>query len=585
MITSLIIILIVTFAALRKSFGIDFSGDDYLAWFDYFQALRKIDYSSWFSLNFFFSHYGFTDTIHGVMYKVFSENATPFYYLSFFARYLTAISIFGCVFIKTKSKIAAVAAGIFFGIGSAGLETTSWVFNISSYIAIAFLNLMLISCFKSRYFFVFVFLWLSIVSAPIRMTWLPLLLISLGFYKIISNFGVKSIKNLFFILFGCGIVFWSILAIGNSIYIGKNWQDRLRSAWNSKAASNPDEKFSNIIKKDNYSPLLNPVKQIGAVLVPSDYVTSGYEIIKFEVKWRIALKLLLFSSLMVFIFWKLTRRKKLTVLFSTGLAILILIYFKFDINSTFGYINSIKLSHVWLQIGVLFLFSTIFLVLANIKKENSAILVYIGLVVVIVSVGFFWSRFPTETQDTFHRYLIVPSAGLALVIGGVIGLAKTNRGRIACCLLVLPLLSMHYGSSYKYLDRLAITRNKTLTQNIRSGLPSIKQYGNVNFLSHPMVYYFYSEKKDVLYHSIMFGFPAMVAIRDNLDYFPFLVYIESWEELESAVLDGLAVKRFNWPAKPVPVENIYAYEVDGGYNLINKTKEVRLILEKEIIKK
>ena len=61
--------------------------------------------------------------------------------------------------------------------------------------------------------------------------------------------------------------------------------------------------------------------------------------------------------------------------------------------------------------------------------------------------------------------------------------------------------------------------------------------------------------------------------------------LDSWEEVISTVKDGKAfIRQYGEIKKPIPVENVYAFKLEGTNHLIDITLQVREELRKELQK-
>jgi len=63
------------------------------------------------------------------------------------------------------------------------------------------------------------------------------------------------------------------------------------------------------------------------------------------------------------------------------------------------------------------------------------------------------------------------------------------------------------------------------------------------------------------------------------DYAP--VPMGNWKEVVSAVRDGQSFKAYGYPLKPIPIDHVYGFHLQGSDNLINITDLVRQKLAEE----
>lgn len=198
LLSSIIFISLFTF---WPSFNLGLFGDDWLAFFRYLQYLGPNAQGSWNHLTYFLTSYGPEDMIMGLLQKIYGYNSMLYYLTSYFLRLIASFSLYPLVFYLTRNKLSSFLAVLFFSITSIGLETTNWVFNMPSYIAITFLNLFLYFYIRSkdeRKIEIFVasilFLFLAIVSQPIRMHGLLPFILIMEFFWLIRG-GINQLSQ------------------------------------------------------------------------------------------------------------------------------------------------------------------------------------------------------------------------------------------------------------------------------------------------------------------------------------------------------------------------------------------------------
>ena len=81
----------------------------------------------------------------------------------------------------------------------------------------------------------------------------------------------------------------------------------------------------------------------------------------------------------------------------------------------------------------------------------------------------------------------------------------------------------------------------------------------------------------ILHDSIIFGFPFHISLLYNItesDKVP--IVLDSWEEVISTVKDGKAfIRQYGEIKNPIPVDNVYAFKLEGKNHLIDITTQVR----------
>jgi len=180
----------------------------------------------------------------------------------------------------------------------------------------------------------------------------------------------------------------------------------------------------------------------------------------------------------------------------------------------------------------------------------------------------YWLRDSHIIQVSNGRYLIIPAVGTALFIGALVGLAKRKTPII---FLVTILLLVHMYASHKYVSHLSTVRGISVTSEIRDTIPNVFTKDK---LDNPIVFYFEPRNSEILHHSLLFGFPVIMATQyDFMNIFN-IVYTDNWAEVVSAYIDGEGVRRFGAKVEPVALENIYSYRLDG-ITLIETTDQTR----------
>ena len=117
------------------------------------------------------------------------------------------------------------------------------------------------------------------------------------------------------------------------------------------------------------------------------------------------------------------------------------------------------------------------------------------------------------------------------------------------------------------------SHSQQIADKIWSAIPYIPQVGK-----EPLVFYFERDENNasILGDAVTFGFPFHIALLYNLteaDKIP--VPMEDWREVVSAVKDGQSFKAYGYPLKPIPIDHVYGFHLQGQDNLINITDMVR----------
>jgi|Napbiome12C3dose_1001474.scaffolds.fasta_scaffold00008_55 hypothetical protein len=243
------------------SFSLALFGDDWLTLWRYFTNLGANASSQWNHLSYFFTSYGPQDILMGLLHKVYGYNSGYYYLTSYLLRTLAALSLFPLLYYLTKNKLATFFSIGFFLITPIGIETTNWVFNMPSYIAIIFLNIFLYYFFISRLHpnklvIAGIFFFLTIISQPIRMHGLLPTILALELFWILQNRKQTILKLVAF-----RSLIFTLIFIPAVISLEKSPVATVSSILTYSSSF-----------KLNY--ILNPFITLGATIIPSDIISS-----------------------------------------------------------------------------------------------------------------------------------------------------------------------------------------------------------------------------------------------------------------------------------------------------------------------
>lgn len=232
-----------------------------------------------------------------------------------------------------------------------------------------------------------------------------------------------------------------------------------------------------------------------------------------------------------------------------------------------------------LFIGGFLFFLTIYL-LIKLFKEKKATGLFLGFSWSILSFFFAWWWVPQSIFPTTYRYLIVSAAGISILLAIVISLGKNQKRQVWILATACLILLAHLVSTRIYLNDLVNSHGQSISDKIWSQIPYVAEIGKIR---EPIIFYFESDGTNgaVLHDVITFGFPPHIALLYNLSEkdggFP--VPMDNLPQLVSAVTDGQSLAAFGYPAKPVSLDRIYAFRLQGRDNLINVTDGARKQLE------
>lgn len=568
----LLIIIFLSIFAFFPSFHLALFGDDWLAIYRYLHFFGPDSKEGTNYFTYFVGGYGAYEITTGTLYTLFGPESNIYYIISYIFRLIAAFSVWPIVFYLSRSKLAAFYASLFLSITTIGLETTDWVFNLTSYLTIASLSLFLFFFIKSRenlrimYFVIAaVFFYLAHIFAPVRMTGLLPFTI---FLEIFLNFKSFNIILAFKRLFAISIIFGFITMFG--AYVEKT---ETSGTLLDRATQIANEGFNNmsiLLQGGRTDFLFYPVMTVGRLIIP------------YSVKPQIPT---LFFGLIIFLgtlTLNIPNGKK--IIFSTILGIGVwsaISWILYLINrSTLSFQDTISLA-----IGGYFLIIGTILMIYY-KNQLISTTFFLGIFWTVFSFIFPWVRAPETLHPTEHRYLIPSSIGIAIFFASIIGLGYRIKNRVNLFLLVISFVIINTIATRSFfIDVVENSHGAKVMNKIWSSFPYIPEIGQTE---KPLVFYFDStpSKQSLKHHSLTFGFPFRIALKyrilDEQTRLPMVS--NNWSDIISAVSDGNSLARSGYPKEKVPIENIYAFYLTDGNNLINITEETRDRLRKETIK-
>lgn len=569
----------ISFLVLRPSFNLHLSGDDYQSFWRYREYYTGMIPGEWNDTKIFLTDYGPQDIAMSLIQRHLGFKPQPYYIASYILRLLGALSFIPLIYSFSKNKNAAFIGALFFSVTLTGLESTDWVFNMPAYLAIVFLNIFLLVLLKSKekdnprlIVLSGILFAITIILMPIRMLFLPAVVVLVEFYWFFIKRDKKTVISGFLRISMYALVLYMIFSIGNigNSLVGYGGQS------SGSTLTKVSAYFSGLttqISRGQYQMLLYPVGQIGSIIFPNTIVFPTRELIGnlrtlllFVVPSLVILHVLLYFLKQGFPEITSTSRKKtfiLCTIWALSSFSLFKLYITYPLQTSF-FIPVLVGGYVIATLGMLIWT----------YKHNSQFIFYVSLPIIIITFSFvqYWLRDPQIIQPTFGRYLIIPAAGLTLLLGALISLSKDKTYMY---ILVIPLLATHMYASHKYVKHLAAVRNIEMTEILRNSIPDVFTEEK---LDKPMVFYFEPKDSEILHHSLLFGFPVIMATQYQFMNIFNIAYTDSWQEVSAAYQTDDGLKRFGTKEEKVQLDNVYSYKLDGT-NLIDTTEETRNKLE------
>lgn len=571
MLKGILLILVIGTLTLWPSFNLALTGDDYLGLWRYNYYINGVSGEIWNNLSYFLTDYGPMDTLTAIIHNSFGFSHQAYYIIAFLFRVIASLSFVWPVYRLTKNKWSSLFSAGFFLITTTGLEATDWSFNMPSYLAIGLLNCLLgvflLTRNKNN-----LFTWLmsailfltAIVVQPIRMLFLPGLIIGLEIYWLITHFRFKSLVFTTFRISMYAILFltlWSYSSYGQAV-----------SARGSSFIKNYGQAITHWQNKD-YKIFLSPISQIGTLVYPNNFLYQRTEV------------------------WGLPRTFRRIVM-PTAIGFVVLVAFFRPSKKILGVaiISTIAwTATVWRQFVTLApyppqpfeLFSYFlggYIIIASLltwwkltNQNHLRLILITGLLIIIGSFIAPWLRNPGTIHEITGRYLIVSGAGLAWLMA--LPWAVQLKGQRKWALVVLSglLFCLHARSSHRFLFHLSEVRGIEMTERLRN---SVIEAPNITDSKVATVYYFEGDDPEILHHAFIFGWPVISSFKYGFaGSWYHVAPTNKWEEVVSAYIDGQSLTRFMpEPKGPTGLENIFAYRLENK-QLIDVTEEKREILK------
>ena len=559
-------------------FSLGLFGDDWLAiyrysyYLDYPKHLGPYSTEYFNHFKYFLNAYGTQDMLMAFLYNNFGSGSNVYFVLSYILRLSAGFSIYFPAFYLTKNRFASVFATIFFLFSSIGLEASNWVFNMPSYIFIIFFNFFLYCSLifyketQLKYLILtYLFFTLTFISTPIRAHGLLSFALLLEFFWLIKKDNRKFFKFSVLRIIIYLLILSSIFLLGFKETISGNSLIGI-----SRGITNS----IHLLSQNHFDFLFYPLITVGSMLIPESF---------FHVTWSIGnLNQLLFNLIIPYlvIFFliitllklniKISDNKFMQKIFLLGAvwSCLVIIIYKNNISL---FSNPVYTS--LLLIGGYLLILILYLSKKLVNPFYNIFLIGIGWT--FISFLYPWWVSQNLIILTHHRYLIISGIGISLILAGLISLSKNYKSYLILSILCCFLIFLHTISTRDFLQDQFQKHNREVVEKIWSQMPYISEVGKS---SKPLILYFEGDgtNSGIIGDSITFGFPPHMGIiykitEENLMPIP----MSEWKDVTSAVIDGKSLAPHNRPQKPIPVEQIYSFRLEGEDNLIDTTEGTR----------
>lgn len=567
-----LIIIGIALFTLYPSFNLALFGDDWLAFFRYTEHIDGKLPVLQTHINYFLTPYGAQDILMGFLRKIYGYDSGAYYLISFVFRMLAAFSFYPLVRYLTKNRLSAFFAVLFFSVTAIGLDATNWVFNMPTYLTIAFFNIFLYFFLSSRIsnnlkllILSGIFYYLAYIFTPIRMHGSLPFIFLLELFWIIQQRNAKTAKTaalrFAYILF----IFLIIRYTGHSQ--GPPQEAGERFGLGIKA-------MSEMMAAGRFDFIFYPLIMFGSAIIP-DLLSPRFQVA--AARSLLPLAVITFLGFSIILFFLTRHIEELKFKFFKAIIFISALWTFFSLFIYKANAATLSNSSLFLSLltGGFTAILGIFLLIIFFRQRSFSAAIFTGLFWSILSFFFAWWWVPASIFPTTYRYLIVSAAGVAILLSAVIGLGKKRSSRIVLFLLLSPFLLINIWASRLYLNQSLTGHSQKISDKIWNSIPATPE---ITRSAEPYIFYFEGDGANgaALHDAITFGFPPHMALIYNLrEGDPIPVPMSDFKEVASAVTDGKTMPAYGYKAKAVDIDRIYAFRLEGRDNLINITTLAR----------
>lgn len=563
--------ILISLLVFYPSFHIGLYGDDWLAIFRYVVHVSPFSKEGWNLLTYYLTPYGSQDILMGLLYSNFGTNAFYYEITSYIFRLIAAFSLYPTVFYLTKNKLSAFFAILFFSITTTGLDSTGWLLTMPTYLTIAFFNLFLYFYIRSKdekkiknLLISGLFFYLAYITAPARMIGAPLFILFMEVFWLFQNHTLKTLRVLILRISFIFSIMFIIGISGHSLGNSGDWFGRLSASSTT---------IQNLLKEGRSEFFLYPIVTIGGMFIPN----FAFPNIQINTKSDMLLSVFL-PALTIFLLVLTVLKTNIKILSMNDIykglltaAIWILIVF---IVRKLNIINFSSSNLILMAIAggfTIILWILLSYKYHTHKKILTALVLSFSWTLLSFFIAWFWN--PVSYIDSTHRYLTTSAVGVSIFLAVIIAIGVNKRNQLYLACLLSLLLILHITSTKIYINKLLNSHSQQTVDKIWSAIPRIANVGK-----EPLVFYFEAENTNnsILGDAVMFGFPFHIALLYNLTEAEIIpVPMQNWEEVISATRDGKSFKAYGYPQKPILINQVYAFRLQGKDNLINITDPIR----------
>lgn len=567
-----LVIIVISLLVLFPIFYVGLHGDDWLVIFRYVVHLSPSSKEGWNYFSYFLTPYGSQDIMMGLLYRYFGNQPIYFEITSYIFRMIAAFSLYPLVYYLTKNRLATFFSILFFAITTTGFSTSGWLSALPTYPTIALFNLflyfyLLVKETQKLKFLILsgIFFYFAYVTGSARMVGAPLFIISLEMFWFIISKTKNSLKFSFIRILFISAILIIISISGNSLGSSHDWLDKLNSGLTT---------IEKLISEGRTDFLLYPIVTIGGMIIPNFAFPSIQINTAREMLFSVALPSFTLFMFLMFIFKTNISKLGRKDIYKNLIAAAIWIFIVFIIHkmnpNTFSGSNLILMAVT----GGLTIIIWTWLAFKYRSKQIILNALFISFSWTLFSFFLAWVWNPSSYIDSTHRYLTTSAIGISILFAVIISLGKKFNNKLILTLLLLPILTLHIISTRTYINTILFSHATQTTNKIWSSIPHIPIVG-----IEPIIFYFETDSSNgsILGEGVLFGFPFHMALLYNLsDAEKTPLATQDWNQVVSAVKsDSKLYKSYGHPAKPLPIDHVYGFRLQGRDKLIDITEIIR----------
>ncbi len=589
-IAGVIFISILGYVTLKDTLALALIGDDWLLLYTIRQIFDIQKSQNFFQLGSYLCTYCPHYPLLSLVKHFWGYNPYYYYLVSMVVRIASALALFFGTYALTKKKLMALVVGGLWVTTYQGIQSSDWVFNFNHYAGIGIVAIFVTLYIKLQNAFsikklaicALLFCFAVIVSPPRMHGLVPFVFIIELSWLVIQGkqYGWKlGLIRIATILLAYKLLF--VLAKGG---YGT-------SEYNLNQIQHGFMEMQALWAKGQTAFLTYPVGSLGNYLLPDISWTAIQKtnILGLGAGLNSFKQLIVPISICTTLFFLILSRligvgKKIWKMFFLGQAVwMMIIYWIVRQNRT----TFSKENIVFALVGGAFILFTI-LAGWTLRKTQTLYsrLLFVSLGWMVAFSVLPWILAPYAPLPTWMRYSVQQGAGLALWMGVVFALVVEkvptgSKRRFMAIGVFVALILFQISNTHSYIQTLSAHRSEVMVQPLWDTLH--KDLGQLPRDRLTVVYLTYDDYY-LAEWGLRFGFSSRAFIEFGLDKpgtTPIMVL--DYPELVSFVTDGKEFAKHGFPLKPIPLTDVYAFELKNG-KLINKTDEVRSVLKKLLAK-